>query len=401
MMQANGRGAGARGASLEYYRWAVAGKPVAVHLDFDVVDRLLQEVMQGFGLMPRRSVEVGGLLLGSVEEPGAGEEKWVVSITDFEPIPCRHAQGAGWVLSDEEQLQFEEVLSKWHAEAAKRTFAVGFYRSHTREGLGLTPEDFEMYRRYFPDPWTVALLVKPFATRTSVGAFFLREDDRVQGDASYLEFPFRRRELGGEPRPDSQSEAPAEPAGGLDAAAAESMSRDPRTTAPAAGAEGVSMAAGNTGTSDQVRWGIPVAAAEPRTEGGSGRRARSGRVWIPLSFIFVLFGVLLGILVAPNLRPGAPRAMQSDAFTMRLTAARSSGESVHVRWDRNAPAIQASSRGVLHISDGGNEKVVELDVLQLQNGSVVYRRATGYVQFRLEVFAGERVTVSESVEYRE
>jgi hypothetical protein len=80
---------------------------------------------------------------------------------------------------------------------------------------------------------------------------------------------------------------------------------------------------------------------------------------------------------------------------MHLTAS-PSGDSVHVRWDRAAPAIQDAPRGVLHIQDGASEQRVDLDALQLQNGSVIYRRATTEVHFRLDVMTRERVTVSES-----
>ena len=48
-----------------YYVWEVPGQPVIVHLRLDVVDRLAAEVMRGFGAVPKRGAEVGGVLIGT------------------------------------------------------------------------------------------------------------------------------------------------------------------------------------------------------------------------------------------------------------------------------------------------------------------------------------------------
>ena len=77
------------------------------------------------------------------------------------------------------------------------------------------------------------------------------------------------------------------------------------------------------------------------------------------------------------------------------------GEDIHVKWDRQAPAIRAAQRGVLTIEDGRYSKTLELDPGQLQNGSVVYRRSTNSVRFRLQLFSGLRDTQTETVEWTE
>jgi hypothetical protein len=177
-----------------FYRWEVAGKPVAVHLDFGVVDRLLLEVMQGFGSVPRRGAEVGGLLLGSVT---AGEPA-VVHVRDFEPVFSEHARGPSYLLSANDEARLVAAIERRSNGAARPGLSiVGFFRSHTRDGLCLTEEDLAVFDRYFPNPAQVFLLVKPYAARASVGGFFFREDGRIRTEASYLEFPFRRRDLGG------------------------------------------------------------------------------------------------------------------------------------------------------------------------------------------------------------
>jgi hypothetical protein len=44
---------------------------------------------------------------------------------------------------------------------------------------------------------------------------------------------------------------------------------------------------------------------------------------------------------------------------------------------------------------------VQMDVPQLQTGSVIYRKLTGQVQFRLELYPKDRVVVSETVEWQQ
>jgi hypothetical protein len=54
-----------------HYVWEPAGEDYAVHLYSEIIDRLNYEVIRGFGALPKRGAEVGGVLMGSV---GAGRE---------------------------------------------------------------------------------------------------------------------------------------------------------------------------------------------------------------------------------------------------------------------------------------------------------------------------------------
>ena len=72
----------------------------------------------------------------------------------------------------------------------------GFFRSHTRKGISLDSDDLAFFQARFRDPHHIALLVRPFATKASTAGIFIWENGKVNGDASYLEFPFRSSELG-------------------------------------------------------------------------------------------------------------------------------------------------------------------------------------------------------------
>ena len=126
---------------------------------------------------------MGGILIGTIKSD-------TIRIEDFEPVPCTYARGPSYLLTDAERESFEEVCQR------RGTEAVGYYRSHTRDGLALQPEDLHLLERHFQ----LALLVKPFATKPGVAGFFVRENG-VFPAATPLEFPFRRWEMTGEEPP--------------------------------------------------------------------------------------------------------------------------------------------------------------------------------------------------------
>lgn len=390
MMEPLPEGANAGIDRTETYLWEPPDKGVSVRIDLDVVDRMLAEVLRGFGVIPKRGVEIGGVLLGQFVEPG------VVHITDYETVGCQHSRGSSYLLSPDETQRLRGVCDRWLSNPGGRTTVVGLFRSHTREGFHLTAEDADLLDRMVPDPSAVMLLVKPYATRVSTGGVFFREDGGIRKmDAPYLEFPFRRRELAEEapeplaPVPESNGDM-AEPSG---------RQQMPMPEFTFGGYnQGDKGEMTQTLTSEQS-YGLSGSQVIEETDGGKKKRNRTGWVWIPLSFIFLLLGVVLGFQVALSVGSRLPSNLRPpDPFAMSLVAS-PSGNSVHVRWDRNAPAIQNSSRGVLHIQDGTSEQKVELDALQLLNGSVIYRRAAQNVKFRLEVFTSDKATLSETVDF--
>jgi hypothetical protein len=350
----------------DHYLWEIADKGVSVRLHYDVVDRLLLDVMHGYGLVPRRGAEVGGLLLGSAEQSG---DRTIVTINDFRPVPCEHQRGPSFLLSESDRSRFQEACQHWRKGAERRDYAVGFYRSHTREGLGLASDDLDLFDKYFPGHSDVILLVKPFATRASVAGFFFREGSGMRTDASYLEFPFRRRELGGtltgEIAPAAESTRESFP---LDV-------EPPRQLSAAA-----------------------AVATQPPAEPRGPVRRQAGWTWIPLSFVFLLIGVVLGFQAAGTIRMRSDSAAAAP-FSLALRAT-PSGDSLHVKWDRQAPAIRAAKKGALLITDGDYSRTVDLDLGQLRNGSVIYRHLSDRIIFRLEIFPSDRAIFAETVEVR-
>jgi hypothetical protein len=328
-----------------YYVWAVPGKPVAVHLRLDVVDRMAAEFLRGLGAVPKRGVEVGGVLLGAIE-PGSSGSPSVVRVDDFEPIPCSYVRGPSYLLTEDDRAIFDDVC--------KRRNPVGYYRSHTREGLTLGQEDRDLLDRNFLQPDQIALLVKPFADQPGVAGIFVREDGVYPGTTP-LQFPFRRWEMTGE-------EPPAPP-GPVVPEAPKTESAPPIEPVPAKESP------------------LPT---RPKSRTG---------IWMVAAFVFLLLGVLLGYEAS---RITAPR--RASDFAMSLAVARD-GDNLMVRWNRESPAVRSASSGSLEIDDGGVVKRMELDRANLSGGSFIYRNMSQKVRFRLVVYLDVGVSVVEELEW--
>src|ERR1035441_9439597 len=194
-------------AASPLYLWEVPQKPVSVRIPFSLIDKLEREAVENFRSLTSRGSEIGGLLVGDVS-PGS---PMVVSIADYDLIPCDYSRGPLYRLSDADMGRFEQAIQQ--RLAAGRGIA-GFFRSHTRKGISLDTDDLAFFQARFRDPHHIALLVRPFATKASTAGIFIWENGKVNGETSYLEFPFRSSELGpGQPPapPEPKAAAPAAP----------------------------------------------------------------------------------------------------------------------------------------------------------------------------------------------
>ena len=362
-----------------FYVWEVPGKQTSIQLSLDVVDRLQQDVIRGFGAVPRRGAEVGGLLLGTVEA-----DSHVVRIEDYELVPIEYKRGPSYLLSEEDALSFHAAVEQWRKPESQLRL-IGYFRSHTRDGVGLGEEDLQLLAKHCPEPETVVLLIRPFGTKPSVAGFYVKEDGRFPDGAPLQEFPFRRKDLA--PDDVTVPERPARRGYARPPAERPSFEPEPRPRPRDFDRPFIQYS----------REAEPVngdTAALPDYE----RPKRRAWVWIPLSFVFLVLGVLLGFQVALTLRPHAP---SSDPYNLGLSVTQS-GSDLQVKWNRQSFAIRSAQKGVLTIDDGTYSKPNELSADQLQNGSMVlYRHFSSQVRFRLELFLSDRDSITESVEWKQ
>lgn len=420
-----------------YFVWEPAGKNFTIHLNGDVVDQINLEVMRGFGAVPRRGAEVGGLLLGTVER-GA---KPVVRIEEFVNVPCEHLHGPSYVLSGADLVAFDRQFTTLLEEGNGSSRVVGFFRSNTREPMQLSEVDLALLDARSPDEDAVCLLVKPFATRPSEAVFLIREEGRFSGAVQRDTFIFRRKEMHlptapkrerGAPNPDPGPTPPAD-------AVTRKEQRLGAENPPEIPAPIPATAKAKVADIDFVRLGRRRIRRDPRPEavagqaGGSvaqleahGRPSpagpnaehpirdlaqapelpwdlhpapvkRSSWAWAPLSFIFLLLGILIGAGITLMMDRARIVKPSADPYAMTLGLTHF-GDSFHLSWNPRMPALRQARGGELVIEEHEATKTQPLSADDLARGGIIYRGVSEPVRFRLTVFLSDRAALIETVE---
>ncbi len=363
----------------------LAGGLGVVHLSLDVVDRMLADVLRGFGSVPKRGAEVGGILMGARE---SGPPR-AVSVADYVLTPIEYRRGPSFLLSDTDLAAFEQAL-----EAARRHplwKPVGFFRSHTRDAPGLTEEDRGFCGRFFPDPEDILLLVRPYATRVSTAGFVCREQGEFPLGPPALEFPFLRRELD----PLARDERPPRGEGRRP----RHEPREPEAAAPAPPASSPRMPA-------PLPPAAPVGTARPHAvvaltpEIAVGDYKSRGRGWGHLVWLIPLAIAASGAVgfFAAQFRP-YPYALGPDMYRVGLEAV-PEGSDLLLTWDRSSAPVAHARAASLRIEDGASEKTLDLDPQELRTGYFIYRPQTGDVRVRLEIVSPDNTTFTSGLTWR-
>ena len=399
------------------YVWQPKDKNFRIEIELGAVDGLVVAIMRGFGAVPRKGVEVGGILLGS----SSGVARPVVRIDGFEPFPCQHRRGPTFELTPDELQAFRQTVERWQRRADQPRHAVGFYRSHLREGLCLSEMDLAMYDAFFPEALDVALIVKPFATKPSIAGFFIREQDAVRSESSYLEFPFRRRELSEQitqtfeapqiaapserlaPAPRHETK-PGDGTGRLGALRdqiAPSKEATLPSVAPPASLAPEPPTPREISQAPEWKAGLPSfepVPAAPTMEPPLRAEAQPILRRYGLAAAGLVAGLIGGIALT-NWGPPALRFAGAEPYALKLSAGVEGGL-LQVRWDRKAAPIRQARSGTLTIDDSGKVSQVKLTTEELRNGSVTYQHSSPNVTLRLDISAGENRSLSERAEAR-
>jgi protein TonB len=401
------------------YTWAVPQKPISVRIPFVLIDRLEHEAVESFRSLHSRGSEIGGLLLGYVS-PG---DPAVVSIEDYELVACDYSRGPLYRLSVADMGRLERSIEERRAGGG--LVVAGFFRSHTRKGLALDADDLALFKARFADPRQVALLIRPFATKSSTAGIFIWEDGAVRGEGSHLEFPFRSSELtpskpvdaASQPVPEgvqpalSEVPAPKPPARGQIvpiASRREIAAPAPPSfvevqapeRAPEKTPEPVAAAPTPENNAPNVLPGSPIPDVEAPLLGGPPavrRDAKVARLAVAAAAGFVIVVVLFiypGLLQRGS-RPLVPVPQDSSPLALRVAH---SGAELMLTWNRESGVIKSATHAVLSISDGAQHENVDMDLGLLRSGSIEYLPSGSDVVFRMEVTGADQTkTTSESV----
>ena len=382
-------------------KWTVPQCPFLIEYGSRVLDDIRLAVVDAFFSLPRGGVEIGGILLGSI-----GKDR--LTIVDSMPLECEHAFGPSFTLSPNDLAKLEKQLASMPGGGNARP--VGWYHSHTRSGIFLTDADLEIHRRFFPQPWQVALVLRPHALEPVCAGFFFREaDGSVQAASTYQEFlldPLPVQPFPVHPRTAPAATVPIAiprrtPEPSTPILEVPPIRGTPPAPAPAFSPIPEPEALPEPGLAEEVN---AAAVAPPRF---LSEPPPESRRWVAL--IWILVGAAIGtagyrtrdlwwpraIGLAQKASPSAAPA----AAGLGLTTTDSAGQ-LQIRWDRNAPAIRQGTGALLMIVDGDGTPLARgLDAALLQSGAFTYGRQTGRVDITMTVHQSGGADVRESAAF--
>jgi proteasome lid subunit RPN8/RPN11 len=366
-------------------RWQPAGCPFQIEVVPRALEAVRLVVQEAFFAIPRGGAEVGGLLIG-----GRGEDR--ISITGTIPFDCEHATGPSFVLSDRDRSGLRAAIDSMAARPGGAD-VLGWYHSHTRSEIFLSPADLAIHDEFFPEPWQVALVLRPHVIGPVQAQFFYREAAGTMcADASHPGFTIAAENvapvpLSGQPARLRRTVAslpmtlPGDPV---------VLPRPAPVVEPPPGdLEGAYpvpfaySALDSRNSRGLVRnwWALCVVAAGIAAGVLGGAMSYQTRIlWLPA------LASLLHMEEAPTPLPASfGLAARDDAGRLRIS------------WDQTLPLVRRAESGLLEVREDGDPApfVKPLDARSLSNGSFIYVHRKPKVSFRLTISDGHGARMSE------
>lgn len=339
--------------------WSSPESNRTIEYPLELLDEIRLTVSSSFHMRARGGLEIGGVLFGSRSENA-------IRIAAWRPIACDHSQGGSFILSENDQQELARLLESSSVNPDLKGLDVaGWFVSHTRSGLALTESDAQVFERFFPEQWQCTLVLQPQQVEPMRAAFFVRDaGGKVCGHTAEREFTV-------EPLRGARQRRQA-PVSNVVGEIAQNPSQTRASSYPP------------VEPLVRLRPERPVRPAPMSQEAPpiKDRRTRSKISWWQLGWALPLIAIALlaGFLAKDRYRP------EAHAETLSLKVQDAPGAQLHVDWDKQSRPIQVAQRGVLDINDGGNHRTVDLDAMQLRQGSLTYGRRSGDVKVGLSVY---------------
>ncbi len=379
-----------------------------------MLDDIRLAVTDAFFSLPRGGAEIGGILLGAWQEGR-------VTVSDYAALDCEHALGPSFTLSLNDETKLQELIRAAGGSGARRP--VGWYHSHTRTGVLLSDSDLTIHNRYFPEPWQVALVVKPHTFEPMRAGFFFRGSGGIiHSSASYREFVIEPVPMQQVPRvvpmePPAQAPNRPAPASAIvdvrvapeapPAPAAPIVEVRAEPEVPPAPAPPVVEIRAKPAATVAPQTAAPAAAAASHASEPEGEAATPAQLPIPSMFeygheqkrswawlkVALAVGLALAVGVAAYVErdvwhPAAASPLHAappeiDPASVRLNTVDLAGQ-LQIRWDPNSAPVRTATGASLEIADGDPPlNVVPLDVRHLASGVFTYARRNERVDVTL------------------
>ncbi len=316
------------------HSWVSPQEGRRILLSEQAVRGLRTLAIEGFVALPRRGVEVGGILLG---EPRGGE----MQIEGFEEAPCEHRYGPSYALSASDRAKQGEMLA---ARSGVTPRVMGFFRSFTSRDPVIEEADETFVREHFPRGDFVYLMLQPQSAENCVASFRFFHDGQLLPGTEDPPVAFDPAQM-----PVAEPAVEKKPVPSLPPPHRTRMEEKEREWADA-----------------------PAWAAEPVP--------RRSRWWIP-----ALICLVAGISGAAVYEIWA--TTRQPRWTELHLDARPVGGRLEVSWDANAPRALDATRGLLAVADGDTHHDIALDLAQIRAGTYTYLPSHGDVAVRMVLYA--------------
>ncbi len=390
--------------------WTTPLCPFAIDYIQQVLDDMRTAVVTAFRAFAHGGLEIGGILVGRRSEGR-------ICITEYRPISCEHAFGPTFQLS---AADHERLAAAIAALQGTGQTVVGWFHSHTRTGIVLSEGDLDIYNRHFPEPWQVALVMKPTPQEPTLCGFFFREEDgSIHSTESYKEFL-----LGGQTAPDLvvveelSSPAPAEPAtNGFSTPNSNRKPRErpelPQSVRDDSAAPPAIISAPRRGATAAApvaelakRWdspdALPVRRELPRAQVHWPRALVGGLIIVTLVGAYAFLGrtetrVQPSRAAATDQPGGMPAAgEQKEAGSTLGLRLQRQGLDLAVTWNRDLPEALGATAGLLTIKDGAKRQEMGLTVEQLHSPNILIAPVSDQIEVQLVVLLPNERIMRES-----
>jgi proteasome lid subunit RPN8/RPN11 len=171
--------------------WTIPECPYRVSIPASVINEIRILAVEAFYSVPRGGVEIGGVFFG-VRESNS------LRIRAHRQIDCQYASGPSFTLSVRDQLGLSGLLDRFHSDPdLVGMVPLGWYHSHTRSEIFLSPLDLELYSEFFPERWQIAMVLRPANLHPTRAGFFFRDRlGAVKSDAPLQEFKLEPPDFG-------------------------------------------------------------------------------------------------------------------------------------------------------------------------------------------------------------
>jgi proteasome lid subunit RPN8/RPN11 len=363
-------------AENEVADWKAPQCPFTIEYSLRALDDIRLAVMDAFFSLPRGGAEIGGILLGQ-------RLRRRLVIDDYLPLDCEHASGPSFVLSQRDRDALAELLASAERDPDGLR-PVGWYHSHTRSEIFLSEADLALHERFFPEPWQVALVLKPHTFNPTRAGFFFREKDgKIHGTATYQEFvleplPVRPVPAGVAPARESAS-SPRLPRGPDLRGPVITVVAEAAPQQPAPGPGGTPEPAPEASAPQTADLPIPSFLAPPA-------EPKSHRFLVAaLAIVVCLAAVAAGYQTRDHWLPRLTTAIwPAPPLFIGLNTSDSDGQ-LQIQWDANSTMVRRATDAILEIDDGPVRQEIQLDARHLQAGTITYSRQGARVDVKLAI----------------